>query len=101
MLDGTHIYDWLEEEGTTAAEKKVKEFLDFRTRPAVYQMENRDKIKGLSVFCEYESIKYKITGASRMGDVWLAKNFERESGYDKRVMIDECSNFSYIDSREA
>lgn len=99
-MNKLHIYDWLDEEKTDLAELKVQEFLDFRTRDAVYQMENRDKINGLTVFCEYKGTKYKITGASRLGDIWLDKNFKRESGYDLRVMIEDCSEFSFEDLRK-
>ena len=95
-----HIYDWLDEEKTDLAELKVQEYLDFRTRAAVYQMENKEKIYGLFVYCEYKGIKYRITGASRLGDIWLAKNLERESGYDIRVMIEDCSEFSFEDLRK-
>ncbi len=97
----THIYDWLDKpiEKESIELQKVREFLDFKTREAWYKFKNIEKIKGLSVFCEYKDNQYKITGASRMGDVWLSLNYERENGYDKRVWIDECSNFSYIDNR--
>jgi len=88
-----HIFEWLEEDSKTIEETKVREFLDFKTRPALYQMRNQKPT--FRVFCEYENKKYLITGASRMGDVWLAENFKRENGYDKRVDIEECCNFSY------
>jgi len=90
----THIYDWLEMPSKNESEKKVKEYLDFRTRSAMYQIENKQP--SFDVFCEYKNKKYKITGASRMGDVWLAKDLNRDSGYDERVDIEDCYNFSYI-----
>lgn len=97
-LKHTHIYEWLDhpELLTTEGERKVWEFLNFRTLPAWEQMQDPDRLKGLSVFCEYEGTKYKITGASRMGDIWLATDFEQIHGYDERVMIDLCKNFSFI-----
>jgi len=91
--DTTHIYDWLELPANNDAEIKVKEVLDFRTRAAYYQMKNTPP--PYKIFCEYKGQKYRITGASRMGDVWLAEDFDREMGYDHRVAIDDCSNFSY------
>ncbi len=95
----THIYEWLDhpELLTTEAERMVHKFLDYRTLPAFeqYKPENKAKVAGLNVFCEYKGIKYKITGASRLGDVWLAEDFNRDAGYDKRVMIDDCSKFSF------
>jgi len=94
----THIYDWIESPNTketTIGEIKTKEFLDFRTTSALYQMENKDlEPKGLCT-CLYKQKEYKITGASRLGDVWLATDFERKNGYDLRVSIDDCSEFKY------
>lgn len=89
----THIYDWLEQESKTEAETIVRKVLDFRTRAAYYQMTNTPP--PYKIFCEYQGKKYRITGASSMGDVWLAESLEREQGYDHRVDIDDCSNFSY------
>ena len=91
-----HIYEWLDTEKTDENEKKVFEFLDFRTREEYWQMKNKHLAPKFDVFCIYENKKYKITGASRMGDVWLSKDFNRELGYDLRVDIDNCSTFSYI-----
>jgi hypothetical protein len=95
----THIYEWLDhpELLTTEAERMVHKFLEYKTLPASeqYKPENKAKVQGLNVFCEYKGIKYKIMGASRLGDVWLAENFNRDNGYDNRVGIDECTNFSF------
>ena len=93
-----HIYGWLDKfpyGSFTEEEAKVYEFLDFRTRPACYQYENKDKLKGLQVFCVFNDVKNRIVGASRLGDVWLTENLESEK-YDKRVDIEQCSDFSYI-----
>ena len=36
----------------------------------------------------------RCTGASRLGDVWLTSDFNQEMGYEKRVDVEECSNWS-------
>lgn len=46
------------------------------------------------LFCTWKGKRYRVTGASRMGDVWLASDFDRETGYDHRVLIHECSEWS-------
>ena len=46
------------------------------------------------LFCAYEGKRYRVTGASRLGDVWLSADFKRDTGYDKRVDVDSCSNWS-------
>lgn len=48
------------------------------------------------LFCTYEGKRYKVTGASRMGDIWLAEDFERKQGYDKRVDVAACSEWKAI-----
>ena len=108
-----HIYDWLSDkyevlDSLPIEERMVWEYLDFRTLAAAeqYDPEKRKKILGLKVFCEYEGEKYRMTGASRMGDVWL-KHITPEvmaeidpSGYNLRVDMAMCTNFSFIDERE-
>lgn len=46
------------------------------------------------LFCTYKDARYRVTGASRLGDVWLAEDHKRESGYDLRVNIEDCSAWS-------
>ena len=48
------------------------------------------------LFCLYQGNKYRVTGASRLGDVWLTHNYERKTGYDLRVCIDDCSLWSKV-----
>ena len=103
-----HIYDWLSypEMLTTKAELKVWEFLSWKTLPASESSELTPKYLGLKVYCKCAGIEYRITGASRFGDIWLKDNSPEleidldPNGYDKRVFIDSCYEFSYIDERE-
>lgn len=46
------------------------------------------------LFCMHEGVKHRVTGASRMGDVWLSLDFDQEVGYQKRVIITTCSDWS-------
>jgi hypothetical protein len=99
-----HIFEWLELEPHNENERKVKRFLDFRTRSAMFQYKNEDKIKGLKCYCYYNNEKYRIVGASRLGDVWLCSTDSAEYDidfptYTNRVDIEDCSNFSFIDNR--
>lgn len=41
------------------------------------------------LFCKYEGDVYRVTGASRMGDVWLTSYFERKTGYEKRIEVED------------
>lgn len=49
--------------------------------------------KQYKLFCDYEGERWRVVGASRMGDVWLSKSFDKEHGYDKRPFVDNCSNW--------
>lgn len=45
-------------------------------------------MRSFKLFVEYEGCIYRVTGASRLGDVYLSRDFEREHGYDLRVLPD-------------
>jgi hypothetical protein len=45
------------------------------------------------LFCSYHGKRYRCTGASRLGDVWLSSDFQRKTGYEHRVDVDECSDW--------
>lgn len=94
-----HIHEWLDENEGKLEDptmKQVWKFLDFKTRSAIHQhVENPDGVKGLSIFCEFQGEKHRVTGASRLGDIWLVTDFSRDTGHNKRVDIDDCDNFEF------
>ena len=67
--------------------------LHFRL-PAICQSAFKQWTKDFTLFCTYKGKRYKVTGASRMGDIWLAEDFTRETGYDLRVDLAECSEWA-------
>ena len=68
--------------------------LHFFRLPATLQMAFTEFTSQYRLFCDYKGARYRVTGASTMGDVWLAKDFDRVHGYDRRVSIAECSGWS-------
>lgn len=62
--------------------------------PAVMQFAFGPWISQFKLFCTFQGQRYRVTGASRLGDVWLALDFGRSIGYDKRVDVEQCSNWS-------
>ena len=62
--------------------------------PAEMQLAFRPFTKNHKLFCTHQGQRYRCTGASRLGDVWLAADFSRDTGYDLRVDIAECSEWS-------
>lgn len=69
-------------------------FFMLSTLPAVMQIAFRKWTEHYKLFCTYDGKRYRVTGASRMGDVWLAESFARDSGYDLRVDLAKCSEWS-------
>lgn len=91
-----HVDDWIEESamGNDENAKYAAFFLHLKRLPASLQMGFESQIKNFKLFCNYAGEKYRVTGASRMGDVWLTRNFEQDQGYEERVDIELCSGWS-------
>jgi hypothetical protein len=62
--------------------------------PAISKIRFEKFMKDSKLFCTYAGKRYRVTGASRMGDVWLATDFKRDTGYDLRVDVEECTNWA-------
>ncbi len=62
--------------------------------PAVLQIDFYEFMKDHKLFCTYEGKRFRCTGASRFGDVWLTSDFEQEDGYQHRVAVEQCSEWS-------
>lgn len=62
--------------------------------PAITRMAFDQFMSEHKLFCEFEGEKWRVTGASRLGDVWLTKNFDQDCGYQRRVMVEDCSKWS-------
>ena len=76
-------------------ERYAQFVLEFMRAPAAKKYNVERWTKQFKLFCTYnDGLRYRITGASRMGDVWLAKDENKDSGYDLRVCIKDCSEFS-------
>jgi len=46
------------------------------------------------LFCTYKGKKYRVTGCSRMGDIWITLDFTRSCGYEDRVDVAQCSTWA-------
>lgn len=67
-------------------------FMHFRL-PAVLKLAFDPFMKDHKLFCTYKGERHRVTGASRLGDVWITKDFKKDTGYDARVDLDECSDW--------
>ncbi len=68
--------------------------LNYFRLPAILKTDFSEFMEGNKLFCTYGGKRYRCTGASRMGDVWLAEDPERTTGYDLRVNVAECSDWT-------
>ena len=46
------------------------------------------------LFCTCDGTRYAVIGASHFGDIWLTADFNRDFGYDRRVAVALCSEWS-------
>ena len=69
-----HIDDWLGRSAKDEGEKWAKEFLGKFRRPAIEKCDGW--IEEHALFCTYNGERWRVLGASRLGDVWLTKHFE-------------------------
>lgn len=46
---------------------------------------------GNRLFCTYEGKRYRVTVASRLGDIGIHSDFAKDHGYTERVSVDQCS----------
>jgi hypothetical protein len=93
----THVDAWTERPTfgeNSRGEAYAKFFFLLRRTPAWMQYAMAEWMEPFRLFCTYEGKRWRVTGASRLGDIWLASDFNRESGYDKRVDLALCSEWS-------
>ena len=92
--DPTHVDDFIDfsrdmSEATTYA----RWFFLLHRLPASLKASFRKQILSYKLFCMYQGKKYRVTGASRMGDIWLTSNMEQDTGYELRVNLADCSEW--------
>jgi hypothetical protein len=68
----------------------VSWFEAFR-RPAVDKLRKPDLRK---LFATYRGRRYRVTGCSRFGDVWLHSDMGEDTRYEHRVGVDDCVDWS-------
>jgi len=84
------VDDFIDDPATDAYASWV---LNLFRLPAVLQVKFRPFTERYRLFCTWKGKRWRVTGASRLGDVWLASDFSRDAGYDCRVDVDECSEW--------
>jgi hypothetical protein len=68
-------------------------FFALHRYPAMLQMKFGEYIAKYQLYCDYKESRYRVVGCSRMGDVWLTKDFT-STQYQERVDVADCSAWS-------
>jgi len=68
-------------------------FLMHARLPAYMKMNFDRFMASHKLFCTYEGKRWRCTGASRMGDVWLTADMNRTTGYELRVDLARCTQW--------
>lgn len=89
-----HIDDWLDKPSWDEKENYARFVLDYKRFPAWKQTAYEPYLRQYKLFCKYKGNIYRVTGASRLGDVYLSSDFTQQHGYTERVNVTECSEWS-------
>ena len=60
-------------------------FLSHARKSAVEKSLHGPWMRQFKLFVDYEGRTWRVTGASRLGDIWLTSRFDQEMGYERRV----------------
>lgn len=74
--------------------KCLRLFLLVNRMPAIDMMLFRECGLKPQLFATYGELRVRIVMASRMGDVGISTNFDKEDGYFTRVPVSALSDFS-------
>jgi len=93
----THVDDFIDKPVISSPENRGRRyaqfFLNWKRMPAYVKNNFAEFYGDIKLFCTHKGKRFRCTGASRMGDVWLTEDFTRDIGYDLRVDVDECSDW--------
>lgn len=91
-----HIDSWLDcpSDPKKIGECYAKFFLVHRRMPAWMVSAFTPWLSDRKLFCTYKGKRYRCTGASRLGDIWLTSDFERDHGYELRIDVMDCTDWS-------
>lgn len=93
-----HIDDFLDTPQTDPGMQRVQEWFEKCRAPAIVM--ERGWIGARVVRCSYQGERFRCTGASRLGDVWLTRDMKQSVGYQKRVDFSDCSDWTLTHNAE-
>lgn len=92
--DGVVTVDAFIERGLPPTEARAsllhaRWFFFLARMPAALRGAFRAQIEQYKLFVRYGHVYHRVTGASRMGEVYLTTNLDLDTGYEKRVHLDD------------
>jgi hypothetical protein len=97
--DNVHVDNFIEKGLLSTDHRKIYAagILRIFRLPALFQPDSISCEGLYPLFCDYQGKRYRITGASRLGNVWLRKVHSVLGDDDNdRVNIYQCSNFGPV-----
>lgn len=88
----THVDDFID--GHFLQDCYARWVLNLLRMPACLQIDFKPWISQYKLFCVYQGEWYRVTVASRLGDIGLSRDFEADCGYTVRVDVSQCSDWS-------
>jgi hypothetical protein len=89
-----HVDDWIDSPTVATDPTAYAKFVLSHMRlPAWKQNAFEPWMKQFKLFCTWGGARYRCTGASRLGDVWLSTDLSGERGYEHRVDVLKCSEW--------
>jgi hypothetical protein len=87
--DRLHIDNWLYYRLRTSesSEAYAAFVIDNFRKSATWQNSVRPWMSQFKLFATYKGTRYRITGASRLGDVYCQPDFEKDHAYEHRVDV--------------
>lgn len=89
-----HIDDWIDRTcDMKEGERYASFFFMLHRLDAISRMKWAPWISQFKLFCTWNGKRYRVTGCSRLGDVWLTPRFNQDIGYEHRPDVEECSEW--------
>lgn len=89
-----HVDDFIDRFRTGPDETYARWFFHLQRLPAALKIDFKEWIDQYRLYCRYEGNLYRVTGCSRYGDVWLTSDLEKSVGYELRVNLINCSEWT-------
>lgn len=83
-----HVDDFIDD---PTSDRYAASWFESYRRPAIEKARKPDERK---LFATHDGRRYRVTGCSRLGDVWLHRDPKAEVGYQYRVDVSTCSDWS-------